>query len=169
MAAAPDAYGYRAIAVDTSECDTLKAAKAHVVLVDEGSDGRWKVDRSAPGDGVTRAGFRCNKHVSCDVRLLIRRHGGQYCFAVKGEHTAELTQGQRSNSSMSWSDAEFTRASIKTGAKPAEIVSALTDEALESAKKKGVVHAKKPDGGLEGEGAHTAREYSCAMCIPMYI
>ena len=100
--AAPDArVGYRPVAVDTSEIDTLKAAKLHVSLVDEGSDGRWKVDRRAPGDGVTRAGYVCNKHVSCDMKLMIRRNGGQYCFMVKGEHTAKLTQGQRSNSSMS--------------------------------------------------------------------
>ena len=163
MAAAPDARGYRPVAVDTSECDSLKAAKAHVSLVDEGSDGKWKVDRHAPGDSVTRAGFRCNKHVDCDVKLLIWRNGGQYCFSVKGEHTSELTQGQRSNSGMTWADAAFTgRASIKTGAKPAEIVSALTDEALDSAKKKGVVHPKRPEGGLEGEGAQYAREYVCA-------
>ena len=42
--AAPDARGgYHVVAVDTSEIDTLKAAKQHVKLVDEGAGGRWKV------------------------------------------------------------------------------------------------------------------------------
>ena len=159
--AAPDARGgYHVVAVDTSEIDTLKAAKQHVKLVDEGAGGRWKVDRHAPGDGVTRAGFVCNNHESCPVKLLIRRNDGMYCFLVKGEHSAELTGKQRSNSSMTWDDAAFTRTAMKTGAKPAEIVSALTDEALDSAKKKGVSHPKRPEGGLEGEVAQKAREYS---------
>ena len=67
MAAAPDARGgYRSVAVDTSDIDTLKAAKQLVSLVDEGAGGKWKSDRHAPGDGVTRAGFICNNHVSCN-------------------------------------------------------------------------------------------------------
>ena len=82
--AAPDARGgYHVVAVDTSEIDTLKAAKQHVKLVDEGAGGRWKVDRHAPGDGVTRAGFVCNNHVSCPVKLLIRRNDGMYCFLLQ--------------------------------------------------------------------------------------
>ena len=170
MAAAPDARGgYRSVAVDTSDIDTLKAAKQLVSLVDEGAGGKWKSDRHAPGDGVTRAGFICNNHVSCPVKLLIRRNDGMYCFVVKGEHSAELTGKQRSNSAMSWDDAAFTRAAMKTGAKPAEIVSALTDEALESAKKKGVSHPKRPEGGLEGEVAQKAREYGRRVCIPRCI
>ena len=133
------------------------------------ASGRATGTRLATASPLTRAGFICNNHVSCPVKLLIRRNDGMYCFLVKGEHSAELTGKQRSNSAMSWDDAAFTRAAMKTGAKPAEIVSALTDEALESAKKKGVSHPKRPEGGLEGEVAQKAREYGRRVCIPRCI
>ena len=91
MAAAADASVYRPVEIDSSQCDTLKAAKLLTPLVDCGTDGKWKADRSAPGDGVKRAGFVCNKHEACEVKLLIRQSGGAYSFLVKGSHTDVLS------------------------------------------------------------------------------
>ena len=118
MAAAADASVYRPVEIDSSQCDTLKAAKLLTPQVDCGTDGKWKADRSAPGDGVKRAGFVCNKHEACEVKLLIRQSGGAYSFLVKGSHTDVLSPGARKNSGLSWAEQEFARSSAKTGAKP---------------------------------------------------
>ena len=160
MAAAADASVYRPVEIDSSQCDTLKAAKLLTPQVDCGTDGKWKADRSAPGDGVKRAGFVCNKHEACEVKLLIRQSGGAYSFLVKGSHTDVLSPGARKNSGLSWTEQEFARSSAKTGAKPAEIFAAMTDDALDAAKTKGVVLPKRAEGGLEGEAAHRAPEYN---------
>ena len=169
MAAAADASsGWTLVDVDASSCDTLKAAKQLAPLVYHGSDGKWKVDLSAPGDGVRRCGFRCNKHLDCSFRLLIRQSGGAYCFLVKGSHTELLSPGMRANSALSWDEAEFARASVKTGAKAAEIMAAWTDEALSEAKEKGQTAAKRVEGGLEGECPKGVAEYGGACANEPY-
>ena len=161
MAAAADASSeWTPVDIDASSCDTLKAAKLLAPQVDMGSDGKWKADRSAPGDGVRRCGMICNKHEACAFRLLIKQSGGAYCFVVKGTHSDLLSSGKRANSALSWAEAQFASTSAKTGAKPAEMMAAMTEDALTLAKQKGETPHKKADGGLEGEEALCVEGYS---------
>ena len=130
--------------------DDMSGGRAQAKLVDMGSDFLWKTDTTAPGNGVTRVGLVCNKHVKCEFKLMVKRVSGAFCVFWKGAHTAEQSKGKRANSKLSWSEAEFARKSMKTGSKPAEVLAALTDDLLEEAKGAGAVAEKRAEGGLTG-------------------
>lgn len=141
--------GWRAVP-EAPPCDDVRAARAQALLLDLGTDKKWGTDSRAPGNGVTRVGLVCKAHVQCGFKVLIKRAGGEFRTFCKGEHAVEKTYGKRSNSSVSWAEADFVRKSLKTGAKPAEMLAALTDDVLEEAKGVGVTPLKRAEGGLEG-------------------
>ena len=131
--------------------EDLNSAKIKAKALDLGTNKRWAADRSSPGNGVTRAGFVCNNHLHCGFKLLVKRAGGAFNVYWKGTHSEEGSMGQRSNSALTWEQAAFGRTSLKTGSKPAELLGALTDDALEAAEAAGTEAEKREEGGLKGE------------------
>ena len=149
----------------------MAEAKAKKGLVDAGSDGRWKTDASAPGDGRNRVGWRCNAHIGCAVQLQACRMVGGFGFRVRGEHSTEENTKRRSNAAMTFEQEASTRNALASGGKPGGIVVAMTKEELRLAKEAGTDSPKRPEGGLAGTQtrntvARMAFSCNCAHDIP---
>ena len=135
---------------DVPPQDDMGAARARAAQLDLGAARQWKADRSAPGNGVTRVGLVCSAHVGCTFKLLIKRTAGAFVCFSKGAHAAVSNEWKRSNSKLTKEQESFARKSLSTGAKPAEILAALTGDLLDEGKAKGTPPPKRAEGGLEG-------------------
>lgn len=130
--------------------DSCKEAKAAAKKLDLGTAGKWRVDRACPGDGVARAQLQCNAHDDCPFRLIIRRRNGEWCVMSTGQHGTQVREKARKNSVLTFEEQAQVRTSVKTGAKPAELLAAMTDDMLEDCKGKGITPEKRDGGGLKG-------------------
>ena len=117
----------------------------------------------------------CSAHVGCTFKLLIKRTAGAFVCFSKGAHAAVSNEWKRSNSKLTKEQESFARKSLSTGAKPAEILAALTGDLLDEGKAKGTPPPKRAEGGLEGVYAAVNADgalntygipvFLCALCM----
>ena len=132
------------------DADSLKEAKTSAKRMDLGTAGKWRVDRSAPGDGVTRAALLCNAHEACMFRMSIKRVAGNWCIMTTGVHSDEVKATRLKDSKLTFDQEAYVRTQLKVGAAPAEVLAAMTDDKLEECKMQGEQAVKRKEGGLEG-------------------
>ena len=164
------------LAVSGSPFASVAEAKAQKGSVDEGSEGRWKADRSAPGNGKTRVQWQCNNHVNCPVRLQATRvfEMGGFGFRVRGQHSSEQNAKRRANAAMTFEQEASIVDALATGGRPAGLRTSLTLKAIRAASVEGKEAPKRPEGGLEGKqnsppipprpGSHIADAIGCYSC-----
>lgn len=132
---------------------------------------RFAWNEGGPGNGKTRACFKCISHIDCPVVVRAVRRDGVFSVQTEAEveHTKEERLHQRSNSSLDVNATQLMKSLVNAGCKPGSIHSTLTSQELERIKSIGEVVQKRADGGVQGEHCkqhtkHTTQ--STTLCIP---
>ena len=134
------------------EHEPLQSMSEARKAADELAPGRWKWAKPS-GDCKNQAYRQCNAHVDCPLIVGIKKQGSHFWLYTKGKHGTEVNLKKRKNSSLTFEEEEFVRASLDMGNAPAEQLVALTKKKIRSLKDDGedVEAVKNAEGGLQGE------------------
>ena len=158
---------------------TMEEAKKAAVTWSDAADGgrqggkMWAVDRKCPGNGKTRAQWRCVLHVDCPVRqrMVDACDDGLFYREVKGVHASELVVKPRTNSKFTLEQAYMVKFGVDSGCKPAGIRAALTMVEKARLLVAGLVpeEHKRKDGGLLGSPLRSPSLINIPCFILIYI
>ena len=135
--------------VDTAPLATIEAAKDAAKQL---PPYKWKWHRKAPGDGVSRAVMVCNAHKGCTRMVMVKKMHDGFRIFEKGEHTSEINNKPRTNSTLTFDALDALKVGMSQGARPSGILVSLTlkrEQELKTEGKDPLQH-KKDKGGLEG-------------------
>lgn len=142
------------------ELDTMEECKNFInggnLQDEEKKELRFAWHTSAPGDGRTRAYYKCISHEDCPVLVRAVKLGGTFAVQVTAEEQHSIVEMdlRRINASMSVRSAELVKSLVDGGSKPGAIFSVLTSKELEQSQGDGIAAVKRPNGGLKGEPPH---------------
>ena len=108
----------------------------------------------APGGRTNEWCFlKCKHHKDCSRMLRVKKTMSTGVVTVSTKegsiHSKEVATHDRKNATLSKAEKSEMRQALKYGGTPKDVVVELADEAVQAKTAK-----KKPEGGLEGAGAH---------------
>ena len=126
---------------------------------------------SKPGNGIRNANFQCNDHKGCGHHIRVVAVNSSFEIQQKGEHSTEVNNKARKNSTLTFAEDNKLREAVDQGARPGGVLVSMTKTKMLELRSEGKdpVQFKRPEGGLEGtKKRHMSSQYNSAHVLLVY-